>query len=387
MDRRGRVPVHRRSQGRHDHPRRREHRPGGGRGRPAVAPGGGGGRGGGSPRRRVGAAGGGVHRAARRGGSERRRDRHLLPPAAGELQEAGGHPFPGRVAEESDGQDTAQGSAHAARRSVTTDRGPSRARRPPSRSPRPARGAAVELVVDGGIAWMTLARPGSRNRLDAELQGALVEACATVEDADEVRVVVLGARGPAFSAGLPPATAWPAPGWPDAVQAVAALTRPVIAAVQGDALGWGLALALACDLRVASTAAVLALPEVGQGRLPGGGAIARLARMVGTARTLDLVLLGTRLPAVRAAEWGLVAPVVSAGRFAAAVDATARQVAARGPLALRLGKEAVVRSLDLPLADGIRMEQDLYVLLQTTTDRREGVRAFLRRRAPTFRGR
>jgi enoyl-CoA hydratase len=234
---------------------------------------------------------------------------------------------------------------------------------------------------------MTLARPAARNRCDAELLAALADACAEAENADAARVVVLAARGPAFSAGLPRAYRWPDPAWPDGVAALAALTKPVVAALQGEALGWGLALALACDLRVASAGAVLALPEMREGRFPGGGVTQRLPRVVGVARALDLVLLGTRLTAARAAEWGLVSAVVPPGRLAAAVAETARALAARGPLALRLAKEAVVRALDLPLADGIRLEEDLYVLLQTTEDRREGIRAFLERRTPRFSGR
>jgi enoyl-CoA hydratase/carnithine racemase len=198
---------------------------------------------------------------------------------------------------------------------------------------------------------------------------------------------VLQAEGPVFSAGLPRGCPWPDAGWPDGLGAVAGLTRPVIAAVQGAALGWGLALALACDLRIAAAGAVLALSDVREGRLPGGGAIQRLVRMVGTARTLELVLLGSRLPAARAAEWGLVSAVVGRAGLRAAAARTARALAARGPLAVRLAKEAVLKGLDLPLAEGIRLEQDLYVLLQTTADRREGVRAFLERRKPRFGGR
>jgi enoyl-CoA hydratase len=241
--------------------------------------------------------------------------------------------------------------------------------------------------VRAGVAWMTLARPAFRNRLDAELLGALVAACEEVEEGEDVRVVVLEARGSAFSAGLPSACDWPEPTWPDGIGAVAGLTKPVIAALRGEALGWGLALALACDLRIAASSAVLALPEARHGRLPGGGAIARLVRMVGVARALDLALLGTRLPAARAAEWGLVSTVVEPARLATAVESAARALGARGPLALRLAKEAVVKGFDLPLGEGIRLEQDLYVLLQTTADRREGVRAFLERRAPRFGGR
>jgi enoyl-CoA hydratase/carnithine racemase len=270
---------------------------------------------------------------------------------------------------------------------VTSPRGPSRARRPPSPPPHRARGAAVELARRDGVATLTLARGATRNRLDAEMMGALVAACEEVEHADEVRVVVLAASGSAFSHGLARGCTWPGPAWPDGIGAVGRLSKPVIAAIQGDALGWGLALALACDIRVAATSAVLALPDVGEGRLPGGGVTQRLARMVGVARALELVLLGSRLTATVAEQWGLLSATVAPGRLAAAVAELAGVLATRGPLALRLAKEAVVRALDLPLSEGMRVEQDLYVLLQTTVDRGEGVRAFLERRRPRFSGR
>jgi enoyl-CoA hydratase/carnithine racemase len=270
---------------------------------------------------------------------------------------------------------------------VSAGRGPSRARRPPSRHPRPDPNSAVELAVRDGVAWMTLARPASGNRCTAELMGALVRVCEAAEEADDARVVVLAARGPVFSAGLPRGCRWPEPGWPDGVAAVAALTKPVVAAIQGDALGWGLALALACDLRFAATSATLGLPELGERRFPGGGATQRLPRMVGVARALELVLLGSRVSAATAVEWGLVSAAVAPARLASTVEEVARSLAARGPLALRLAKEAVGRALDLPLAEGIGLEHDLYVLLQTTDDRREGVRAFLERRKARFHGR
>ena len=243
------------------------------------------------------------------------------------------------------------------------------------------------MAVSDGVAWMTLARPATENRLDAELLGALADACAAVEDDDRVHVVVLGARGPAFSAGLPAACTWPDPAWADGIGAVAGLTKPVLASVGGDAVGWGFALALACDLRIAATTAVFAWGDVARGAAPGGGITQRLTRMVGPARALDVLLLGTPLPARRAAEWGVVAATAEPRRLDAVVEAAAGALARRGPLALRLGKEAVVRALDLALAEGIRLEQDLYVLLQTTADRREGITAFRTRRGPRFRGR
>jgi enoyl-CoA hydratase/carnithine racemase len=238
-----------------------------------------------------------------------------------------------------------------------------------------------------GIAWITLGHPASRNRLDAEVMSALDEACAAAEDEDAATVVVLAARGREFSAGLPPGYRWPEATWRDGVEAVARVTKPVIAAVQGDARGWGFALALACDLRIASSRAVFSLPEVEAGHLPGGGAVHRLARMVGPARAMEMALLGSRLSARRAESWGVVTAVVEPSRLLSTVEETARALARRAPLALRLAKEAVTKGLDLSQAEGIRLEQDLYVLLQTTEDRREGVRAFLERRAPRFRGR
>jgi enoyl-CoA hydratase/carnithine racemase len=241
--------------------------------------------------------------------------------------------------------------------------------------------------VRDGVGWLTLARPAGHNRLDESLLAALSEACAAAEDAPAVRAVVLQAEGAVFCAGLPRGVPWPDARWPDGIAAVAGLTKPAIAAVQGDALGWGFALALACDVRIAATTAVFALPEVAEGRLPGGGALPRLARMVGVGRAAELALLGTRLPAPRAREWGLVSQAVPPAALGSTVAAAARALAARGPLALRYAKEAVVRALDLPLGDGIRLEEDLYVLLQTTADRREGIRAFLSRRRPRFGGR
>jgi enoyl-CoA hydratase/carnithine racemase len=244
--------------------------------------------------------------------------------------------------------------------------------------------APVGVRVADGVAWVTLERPATRNRLDAAMHAALAGACEAAEDDDAVRVVVLAAAGPHFSAGLPPGRTWPEPAWGDGVAAVAALAKPVVAAVDGEARGWGAALALACDVRIATTRAAFVFPEARRGALPGGGALVRLARLVGPARALEAALVRERLPARLAAEWGVVGRVVPPARLGAAARSTARALAAKGPVALRLAKEAVVRALDLPLDDGMRLEHDLYVLLQTTEDRREGVRAFLERRAPRF---
>jgi len=241
----------------------------------------------------------------------------------------------------------------------------------------------VTVVVDEGIAWLTL----GRSTLDHELLGALTEVCETVEHDERVRVVVVSGAGADFCIGLPRGVAWPPDAWPDGIAAVAGLTKPVIGCLRGAVRGWGVALALACDVRLAATTTVLETRCVLQGRLPGGGVTQRLTRIVGPSRALAMLLLGEPVPAARAVAWGLVSRAVAPARLRSAAAEMARGLAGRAPLALRLAKEAVVRALDLPLEDGLRLEHDLYVLLQTTADRTEGVRSFLERRAPRYEGR
>jgi enoyl-CoA hydratase len=245
---------------------------------------------------------------------------------------------------------------------------------------------AVTLRVRGAVAWLTLACPTDGNRLDAHMLGELAAAAAAADEDDAVRVVVLAAAGRAFSLGLPAGCRWPEPSWPDGVGRVAAIGKPVIAAVAGEARGLGAALVLACDLRVLTPRARLVVPSADSG-FPAGGLVSRLARCVGPARAAELALLGGRLGARQALAGGLATAVVPAGQLRAAVARLARSLAARAPLAMRCAKEAVGRALDLPLDEGMRLEQDLYVLLQTTADREEGVRAFLEGRRPRFEGR
>lgn len=242
---------------------------------------------------------------------------------------------------------------------------------------------AVALSVARGVAHVTL----GRDRYDADLASGLVEAFEAIDTDDAARVVVVAGTGATFCTGVSPRIGRPPDEWPDGVAAVARCTRPVIACLAGDVRGWGVALALACDLRVATRTAVLRTADAADGRLAGGGVTQRLPRIVGPSRALELLLLGTPVPATTALAWGLVSRVVPAPRLLPAARQLATMLAARGPLALRLAKEAVVRALDVPLDDGVRLEHDLYVLLQTTADRREGVAAFKERRRPRFDGR
>jgi enoyl-CoA hydratase/carnithine racemase len=246
-------------------------------------------------------------------------------------------------------------------------------------TPRPP----VECRVEAGVAWLRLARPATGNRLELALVQAIVDACERLGADASVRVVVLHAAGRDFCRGLCATDPWLPAAWPDPVAAVASLPQPVIALMDGAAIGWGLALGLACDVRIVARRAVFGVsPE-----MPGGGLTQRLPRIVGAGRAMGLLLLGDRIGARAALAWGLATEVVPGGRLLRVGAARARALAARGPIALRYAKEAVRRAFDLPLEDGVRLEHDLYVLLQTTADRREGVEAFLAGRRPRFHAR
>ena len=161
---------------------------------------------------------------------------------------------------------------------------------------------------------------------------------------------------------------------------------PTIAAVNGAAVGAGLNLALACDIRIAAEDAQLGLTEVNLAIIPGGGGTQRLPRLVGRGKALEMILTGARVDAREALRIGLVERVVPTAEVLTAALGLARTLAERAPVALRYAKEAVVKGLALPLEDGLRLEADLSTLLRTTEDRVEGAKAFLEKRKPRFTG-
>lgn len=247
------------------------------------------------------------------------------------------------------------------------------------------RGIAYE--VRDGIACVTLDRAEDGNRLTHEMAAALIDATDEAEDSDAVAMVLRGS-GRWFCGGLAEGVApQDLLGRCNPVEALARVTKPVVAVIGGPAVGIGAELALAADIRIAADSATLTFPEVANGRLPCFGATQRLPRLVGRMRALEFLLLGEAIPAVEAVAVGLVSRVSPAAELESAVGTLTRTLRQHGPLALALAKEAVLRAGDLPLAAGMRLEEDLYVLLQTTADRAEGVRSFLAKRRPHFRGR
>jgi enoyl-CoA hydratase/carnithine racemase len=242
----------------------------------------------------------------------------------------------------------------------------------------------LTTTITASVAWLRLERPQAGNRITLDLAQALCDAAADVELDDSVAVVVLTATGPDFCLGVEEHGDWERRF--DWVSAIGALTRPVIAAVQGDAIAEGCELALACDVRLVSERARFALPQLSMGRLPAHGGTQRLPRIVGRMRALDVLFTGRTIDAAEATTMGLASRVATAKDFDRALEALVSELKTKGHIALRFAKEAVLKGSDLSLEQGMRLEEDLYVLLQTTRDRHEGVRAFLEKRKPVFHG-
>jgi len=245
-------------------------------------------------------------------------------------------------------------------------------------------GRALKLELKPPLAFIRL----ERHEIDDGLLAELDAACAAINDDAGVRVAVLSAGADAFATGWSREALDRDPSErPAPFAGLDATRQPVICAVQGECASAGLELALACDVRIAADNATFALPETAQGRLPVAGGTQRLARLVGRAEALRLLLLAEAIDAAEALRIGLVSAVVPRASLDAEAEALARTIASRGPIAVAYAKEAVRRGLELPIDEALRYETDLTVILQTTADRAEGVRAFLEKREPKFEGR
>jgi enoyl-CoA hydratase/carnithine racemase len=252
-------------------------------------------------------------------------------------------------------------------------------------------GGALTVQRAGGAAWCTLDRP-PLNLLEPGLIRALRETFAELAADRATRVAILTGQGRAFTAGmdvrvlreLDPAGAEALiTALHDAIDAVYRAPFPVIAAVNGPCLGAGFELALACDLRVAATGAPLGLPEVRVG-VPSVIQAALLPPLVGPGRAAELLLTGEPIAAERAREWGLVNEVVPPERLRAASEALAARILASGPEAVRLQKELIVRWRETDLASAIRYGIGAFAAAYAGGEPREGMSAYLEKRAPKW---
>jgi enoyl-CoA hydratase/carnithine racemase len=255
----------------------------------------------------------------------------------------------------------------------------------------------LQYGVDDGVATVTLNRPEVHNAQNDTLRREMYAVFSALATDDDVKVVVVtGAGDKAFSAGadirefVEPSSPTQQREQRRRIEYRAMMdrcTQPIIAAINGFALGGGLELALACDIRIAAENATLGLTEINLAIIPGGGGTQRLPRLIGRGKALEMILTGARIPASEALRIGLVERVVPAGQALSAATGLAREIAGKAPIALRYAKEAVVKGVGMSLEDGLRLEGDLSTLLRTTEDRVEGAKAFLEKRKPRWTGR
>jgi enoyl-CoA hydratase/carnithine racemase len=246
------------------------------------------------------------------------------------------------------------------------------------------------------VGFVTINRPDKLNALNREVMDELNDCFRAIQNDEEVRVVILtGAGQKAFVAGADLhelATLAPLGGRDFSRRGhgifdlIESLGKPVIAAVNGYALGGGCELAMACTLRIASENARFGQPEVKLGIIPGYAGTQRLARLVGKGRALEMILSGEPINAQEAYRIGLVNQVVPTAELAAAAETLARKIAANAPLAIKFALEAVNRGLEMTREQGQFLEAVLFGLCCTTADMKEGTRAFLEKRPAKFVG-
>ena len=258
----------------------------------------------------------------------------------------------------------------------------------------------LKFEVNDSLAYLTMNRPEALNAMNRKMTGEIITACDEVNSRDDIcAVIITGAGSKAFSAGMDlkeraaeeasivqKRQARRAPKIVAHHQAIASVRKPVIAAVNGYAVGGGLEIALVCDIRIGSTNAKLGLTEVRRGLIPGAGGTQRLSRVVGRAKALEMILTGRVLDAEEALRIGLLSQVVEPDALIPSAEAKAREILEGAPLALQFAKEAVNRGIEMPLEEGIKLEIDLSAMLRTTEDNSEGPRAFAEKRKPIWKG-
>jgi enoyl-CoA hydratase len=252
----------------------------------------------------------------------------------------------------------------------------------------------IQVEVDAPIATVTLNRPKVLNALSPELVGELGQALTELDADDAVRAVVLTGGPKVFAAGADISdmadrgaveqlrrdqTGRWAP--------IAGFTKPLVAAVNGYALGGGCEMALMCDLIVAGETARLGQPEINLGIIPGAGGTQRWPRSAGKYAAMEIMLTGAPMTARRAYELGVVNRVVPAEMTIEIARRLARQIAEKPPLAARMAKEAVLKAFESPLAEGLAAERKSFYFLFATEDQKEGMHAFLEKRKGAFKGR
>lgn len=243
------------------------------------------------------------------------------------------------------------------------------------------------------IALVQLNRPKVLNALSTDLMTELVECMTKLDNNPDVRVIILTGNDRAFAAGADIAqmmTATPIDQIMDnrfrTWEMLRLITKPMIAAVNGFALGGGCELAMSCDLIIAGDEAKFSQPEIKIGTIPGAGGTQRLTRAIGKSKAMLMVLTGDMIDAQTAYDWGLVAKVVPASTLLQETYEVAKTISERAPVAVRLAKEAVNKSFEMTLKDGMDFERRNFYLTFSSQDQKEGMQAFMEKRNPEYKG-
>lgn len=252
----------------------------------------------------------------------------------------------------------------------------------------------IKVERDGFVGIITINRPEKLNAMTPEMAGALVKAVNEFNADDGIRCVILtGAGEKAFCAGSDIGTLdsyetpWAFRNRPDYCDAIRALLKPSIAAVNGYAFGGGLETAMTCDIRIAATNASFAAPEVKLGWIGGGGMAVNLAHAIGPSNAALMIMTGDAIDAATAERWGLVSRVVPQADLLTEAKRVAQTIASRAPIAAETAKLNLRAAWEMSIADAIGYERDLQTICFATDDAKEGRAAFKEKRAPVFRRR
>jgi enoyl-CoA hydratase len=252
----------------------------------------------------------------------------------------------------------------------------------------------ILVCTEGAVGRVQLNRPQALNALNSKLMAEVVHAMQAFEADPAVRCILLHGDEKAFAAGADikemadqGAIDMYARDFISLWDAVYRIKKPIVAAVSGYALGGGCELAMICDIIVASETARFGQPEISIGVIPGAGGTQRLTRAVGKATAMDMLLTGRMLTAQEAKTAGLVSRVVPPEAYLTEAQKVAKEIATRSPVALQLGKEAVLQAYETTLAGGVHLERRLFFMAFASEDQKEGMKAFTEKRKPEFKGR
>jgi enoyl-CoA hydratase len=251
----------------------------------------------------------------------------------------------------------------------------------------------ILVEKDGAVGIVTLNRPQQMNALASFVVKELTTALEALDQDAEIRVIILTGGEKVFAAGADIKEMADAGPFDERLRTRLAyrdrinkISKPIIAAVSGYALGGGCELAMSCDIIVASESARFGQPEVNLGVIPGTGGTQRLTRTVGKYRAMEMVLTGEQISATEAQRYGLVNKVVPVELLLDEAKTMAKKIAAKSPLAVKLAKEAILKAFNAPLDEGLEFERKSFYLLFASEDQKEGMKAFMEKRKPEFKG-